>query len=176
MEFNFLLVNLIVLIVVPAGILYLLFRISQAIIKKQEWIMHRKSTEIVLPLRLQAYERMCLFLERITPNNLVLRLAGSTESTLEFQQVLLRDIRQEYHHNLAQQLYLSTHAWELITKAQNEVTSLINQAAAEVSPEAPANDLARKIFEKVVEQDIQPTTHALKVLNDEFRRVFQSTP
>jgi uncharacterized protein YjaZ len=164
-------------IVIVTGILTLggyltITMLANKIIERQRWYIGSKNTVIVLPIRLQAYERMALFLERITPNQLLLRTSGSAYNALEFQRVLLREIREEYNHNLAQQVYMSTNVWEYITKAVNEVQSLINQAAGEVEANAPANDLAKKIFERVIRQDIQPCTEALKVLKEEIQRIF----
>ena len=164
-------------IVIVTGIMTLggyltLTTLANKIVDKQLWDVRSKNTEIVLPIRLQAYERMTLFLERITPNQLLLRTSGSAYSALELQQVLLREIREEYNHNLAQQVYVSGKAWEYITNAVQEVQSLINHAAGEVEADAPANDLAKKIFERVIQQDTQPCTEALKVLKEEIQRIF----
>jgi hypothetical protein len=172
MELYSLLTIALVAAIVTFGLYLTVTTVARSVFEKQRWDIRGKNTEIILPLRLQAYERMCLFLERITPNQLLLRLSGSATSALEFQQILLREIREEYNHNLAQQVYMSQDAWEQVKKAMNEVVSLINQAAGEVPAEAPANELARKIFDKVIQQNTQPSTHALKVLKEEIQAVF----
>ncbi len=163
---------LLVAVVVVFGLYLTLTTLAEKFLEKQRWDIRSKNTEIILPLRLQAYERMCLFLERITPNQLLLRTSGSASNALEFQQILLREIREEFNHNLAQQVYMSNDTWEHIKKAVNEVQSLINRAAAEVDEEAPANDLGRKIFEQVIQQEIQPCTHALRIVKEEVQRIF----
>jgi hypothetical protein len=172
MELYSLLTIAAVALIVTFGLYLTLTTLAEKIFEKQRWDIRSKNTEIILPLRLQAYERMCLFLERITPNQLLLRMSGSASNALEFQQILLREIREEFNHNLAQQVYMSEDAWENIKKAVNEVQSLINQAATDVPAEAPANDLAKKIFERVIQQDIQPCTYALKVVKEEIQRNF----
>lgn len=164
-------------VVIVTGILTLggyltITTLAEKLLERQRWNIRSKNTEIVLPLRLQAYERMSLFLERITPNQLLLRTSGSAYNALEFQQILLREIREEFNHNLAQQVYISASTWEYVTKAVNEVQSLVNQSAGEVEADAPANDLAKKIFERVIQQDIQPCTEAIKVLKEEIQRIF----
>ncbi|MBU1821886.1 MAG: hypothetical protein KKG00_10305, partial [Bacteroidetes bacterium] len=90
--------------IVTFGMYITLTTLADKIFEKQRWDIRSKNTEIILPLRLQAYERMCLFLERITPNQLLLRMSGSATNALEFQQILLREIREEFNHNLAQQV------------------------------------------------------------------------
>lgn len=172
MEYYLILTVLILGAVVTFGMYLTITTVANKIFEKQRWDMRSKNIEITLPLRLQAYERMCLFLERISPNNLLLRLVPSATSALELQQIVLHEVREEYNHNVAQQLYISTHAWEQIVNAMNETVAVVNQAAAEVSAEAPASDLAKKIFSHVIEKEIQPSTHALKVLKEEIRNVF----
>jgi thiaminase len=172
MEYYLILTVLILGAVVTFGMYLTITTVANKIFEKQRWDMRSKNIEITLPLRLQAYERMCLFLERISPNNLLLRLAPTATSALELQQIVLHEIREEYNHNVAQQLYIGTHAWEQIVNAMNETVAVVNQAAAEVSAEAPASDLAKKIFSHVIEKEIQPSTHALKVLKEEIRNVF----
>jgi hypothetical protein len=132
----------------------------------------QKNAETITPLRLQAYERMTLFLERITPNNLLLRMGNSGIQSLDFQQIMLKEIREEFNHNLAQQVYISHEAWEKIREAMNEVQTLINTSASEVSPDAPAIDLSKKIFERVIVEQKQPTSDALKFLKEEVQSLF----
>lgn len=146
--------------------------IADKVLQKQKWDSRNKNIEIVLPLRLQAYERMSIFLERISPSSLLLRLTPNAGTALELQHILLSEIREEYNHNVAQQIYMSNNAWEQIGYAMNETIADINNAAAEVSPDAPAQDLGKKIFSLVIAREVQPTTHALTALKAEIREVF----
>ena len=143
MEYTLILGVLAVGLVLTLALGVMLNSVADKFLEKQRIDVRSKNVNITLPLRLQAYERMCLFLERITPNNLLLRLAPSAMSALELQTIILHEIREEYNHNVAQQLYVSSHAWEQIVNAMNETVAIVNQAAAEVSPEAPAADLAK---------------------------------
>ncbi|KQS33684.1 hypothetical protein [Dyadobacter sp. Leaf189] len=172
MEYQLILAFLLLGGIVTFGIYMTVTTVADKIFQNKKLDIRSKNVEITLPLRLQAYERMCLFLERITPSNLLLRLVPSAMSALELQQVLLQEIRDEYNHNVAQQLYMSTHAWEQITNAMNETVAVINQAATEVPAEAPPSDLAKKIFSHVIEKEVQPASHALKVLKEEIRGIF----
>ena len=172
MEYQLILAFLLLGGIVTFGIYMTVTTVADKIFERKKLDIRSKNVEITLPLRLQAYERMCLFLERITPSNLLLRLVPSAMSALELQQILLQEITDEYNHNVAQQLYMSTHAWEQITNAMNETVAVINQAATEVPAEAPPSDLAKKIFSHVIEKEVQPASHALKVLKEEIRGVF----
>lgn len=173
MEFYSFITVMILGAIVTYGMYLTITTVADKVFEKQKFDIHSKNTEITLPLRLQAYERMCLFLERITPNNLLLRLVPSASNALELQQILLHEIREEFNHNLAQQIYISNEAWGHIVNAMNEIVSVINQAAAEVESDAPASELAKKIFAQVIQKEIQPTTHALVFLKQEIQGVFK---
>lgn len=168
--------DLLKIILPSALVLYAMYLTVTAFLKKQltekEVELQRKNVEIALPIRLQAYERMCLFLERITPNNLLIRTNGVATQAIEFQQILLHEVREEFNHNLSQQVYMSNDAWEHVRSAQQEVITLINQAAAEVKPDAAPIDLSKKIFEKIVQENRNPTALALKFIKDEIQREF----
>ncbi|GAB3907031.1 hypothetical protein GCM10028803_40380 [Larkinella knui] len=164
-------------LLIPAGlVLYGMYVTVKLMLEreaeKQRVDLKNRYASEVTPLRLQAYERMALFLERITPGNLLLRLNGQTPVALDFQQLLLREIREEYNHNVSQQIYMSQAVWEEVQNAMNEVVTLINEAAGEVAPESPALDLSKKIFDKVIQKNIQPTAAGLKAVKDEVQATF----
>ena len=164
-------------ILLPAALaLYAMYLTVVTFLKKQfvdKQVENRsKQVEITLPIRLQAYERMCLFLERISPNNLIIRLNGSATQAVEFQQILMREVREEFNHNLSQQVYMSHEAWVQIRAAQQEVITLINQSASEVASDASPLELSKKIFEKIIRDNRNPTALALKTVKEEIQREF----
>jgi hypothetical protein len=130
-----------------------------------------KGIETVLPIRLQAYERMTLFLERISPQNLLVRLNAGMPAR-EFHQLLLQEIRSEFNHNVSQQVYMSVEVWELIKNAKEDLILAINEAASEVAPDAPSLDLSKKIFEKFLNKQVDVIGHALNELKKEIQRTF----
>ncbi|HBK87146.1 MAG: hypothetical protein U0289_14485 [Cyclobacteriaceae bacterium] len=131
-----------------------------------------RSIETILPNRLQAYERMCLFLERISPPNLLLRLNNPGYTAREFHKVLLDEIRNEYNHNVSQQIYMSDEVWNMIRNAKEDLTILINEASAGLEGEATALDLSRRIFELTLEKKVEPISHALVELKKEIQQTF----
>jgi hypothetical protein len=164
-------------LIVPAGLVLYGMYLTVKLLLEREADRYRNDvktqyTETVVPVRLQAYERMVLFLERISPNNLLLRLGGSSTTVLEFQQRLLQEIRDEYNHNLSQQVYMSQGVWDQVQGAMNDVMTLINQASGDVRPDAPAIDLSKRIFERIIQKDKQPTTDALKAVKEEIQSMF----
>src|SRR6478609_6392598 len=85
-----------------------------------------KNTELVFPIRLQAYERMCLFLERISPNTLIVRVNDPSYNVAQLHQLLLMEIRNEYAHNMSQQVYMSDNSWKLVKSSMDEIINVIN--------------------------------------------------
>jgi hypothetical protein len=164
-------------ILVPASIVlyaaYLLVRafITREIdLKKLE--VRSRSIETTLPLRLQAYERIALFLERIAPNNLLLRLSLPGLPAKEFQHLLLNEIRSEYNHNVSQQIFMSEGVWELVKSAKEDLIITINEPISEVNDEATALDLSKKIVEKSMSRPVDSIAHALSELKKEIQQTF----
>ncbi|MCK9208621.1 MAG: hypothetical protein M0P66_16030, partial [Salinivirgaceae bacterium] len=120
--------------------------------------------KVITPIRLQAYERMVLFLERISPQSLVIRTQKQNMTNLDLQNALLKNIRSEFEHNMAHQLYISDKAWEMVKTAKENVIKTINQNAIKVKPDAPAIQLSKLVLEKMMEYDTDPTQKALDYL------------
>ena len=118
------------------------------------------SKELVTPIRLQAYERMAMFLERIDPNQLLFRVSNPELTGYQMQTILLATIRSEYEHNLSQQVYISQEAWEGIKNAKEKVVNLINLAAGHLEEGAMSTDLAGEVLQAVVDES--PTASAMK--------------
>lgn len=131
-----------------------------------------KNTEIILPIRLQAYERVCLLLERISPNNLLVRLNNPTLTNGQLQQILILNIREEYNHNLSQQVYMSENSWNLVKVTVEELISTVNAAAETVSADGRSIELAKAIFEKLIQKQEDPCNKALKYVKAEIQQVF----
>ena len=129
-------------------------------------------SQIVTPIRLQAYERVVLLLERISPGSLVMRVHRPDMTVLQLQTALVQAIRDEFEHNLSQQVYVSSHAWELVKNAKEEMLKLINISMGELNDNASASDLSKKIFEKSVLTSSFPVTVAAEHIKSEIRQLF----
>lgn len=162
---------------VPALIVFLtaFFLIRQMLVSDE----NRRKVEIVLnnqklitPIRLQAYERMVLMLERLAPNSLIIRTQRPNMTNQDLQGALLKNIRSEFEHNMAHQLYISDKAWELIKSAKENLIKIVNQNAISMKPDGPAIQLSKTILEKMLETDKDPTHKALQHLKMEIRTLF----
>ena len=164
-------------ILIPASVvLYAVYLMVRSFINKEIELrkleVRSRSIETILPNRLQAYERMCLFLERISPPNMLLRLNNPGYSAREFHKLLLDEIRNEYNHNVSQQIYMSEEVWNMIKNSKEDLTILINEAASQMALEATSLDLSRKIFELTLEKKVEPLGHALSELKKEIQQIF----
>ncbi len=136
----------------------------------REFNMH--ITDDVLPVRLQAYERIILLLERISPDSMILRVSRPDYSARQFQQELLTHITSEFEHNIAQQTYVSAEAWEKVKMAKNQVINMINSAAAELKPGASGPTLGKLILERLTELKSPPSRTAIDFLKQEVKTLF----
>lgn len=125
----------------------------------------------ILPLRLQAYERMTLFIERINPSNLLLRLHVSGMSAKEMQNLILTEVRAEYQHNLAQQIYLTNDAWQIIKRVKDDTIGIINAAVKSLPADASAVDLSKVVFSRLDSIEENPYELALLVIKKDIQEM-----
>ena len=131
-----------------------------------------RNRKTVLPIRLQAYERLALLLERISPESIIMRINKPGMTAKELYSELLSSIRAEFDHNISQQVYISNEAWELIISARGKVINLLNNASAQVKDEATALTLSQKIFELTMELKAQPINDAMQFLKKEMEQFY----
>ncbi len=138
--------------------------------RRSEFNMHL--SDDILPIRLQAYERSILLLERISPESMVMRASRSDYTARQLQQELLGNITSEFEHNIAQQTYISTEAWEKMKAAKNQIINLINETAKEVKPDASGTTLGKLILERLTELNNPPSQVAIDYLKQEVKTLF----
>ncbi len=126
----------------------------------------------IMPLKLQAYERLTLFLERISPNNILGRTYKQGLTVREFHLELLAVIRQEYEHNITQQIYVSPQAWQMVRAAKEEVIKLVNTSAAGLGVESKGAELNKQVFERMMKENVHPTQKAIDFLKEEVNRYY----
>ncbi len=128
--------------------------------------------KLITPIRLQAYERLILFLERISPDSIVLRVSYPANTCGQLHSELLQTIRAEYEHNLSQQLYVSIDAWNSVKNAKNYTITLINNAAKDLDENAPAIELSKKLLNMTIDLEQPPTQKAIDDLKKEIQQIF----
>lgn len=132
----------------------------------------KRDKEIVM-LRLQAYERLALFLERINFAPVISRVRTPDMLASELQYAIVKNIREEFEHNLSQQIYVSSGAWSLIVTAKEEMMRTVNLIGTQLPSEASAGQLINALFTGIQNANAQiPTEQALEHLKAECRELF----
>ncbi|MFO7659147.1 MAG: hypothetical protein R6W78_18965 [Bacteroidales bacterium] len=127
-----------------------------------------KNQELITPLKLQACERIILLLERISPENLLLRINRPSFNCKQLQTELINAVRAEYEHNISQQLYVSVNGWEMVKMAKNNLIHLINTSAERLKPEDPSASLNIAIMEAVSRMPKNYTSEAIIQIKEEL--------
>lgn len=140
--------------------------------RKQLLEMRKNNQKVINPLRLQAYERLVLLLERISLNNLVVRTYQKGMSAKLLQVELIKVIRHEFEHNLTQQIYVSSTVWEHVRSAKEETVKVINIASTQMKENSTGNDLSQKIFEIILKLEKSSTKICIDALKKEVRQFY----
>lgn len=134
--------------------------------------MLSQTQDVTIRLRLQAYERIALFVERIHPRQLVPRLYQNGMTVTDLQQTLIFNINTEFEHNLAQQIYVTRQVWETVRRTKEQEIAMISQIAKNLDPMAPAKELHIKIVDYILTTSGElPTEIALNMINEESKRI-----
>ena len=117
---------------------------------RRRFLLHKDAQKDSLPVRLQAYERMALFLERIALNHLVVRVAPKGKSKSDYENLLVNQIETEFEHNLSQQIYMSDECWNIIKTAKNATIQIIRSAGMSEtdSPDKLREDILSQTLER----------------------------
>ena len=138
--------------------------------RRQELLL--QSNKTITPIRLQAYERIVLFLERISLESLIVRVSSPDMSANQLHAALLNTIRSEFEHNLSQQIYMSPQAWEVVKSAKSNMIKTINNEAEKLPVKSTGMDLTKRLFDRIVELDKEPTRVAIDFIKMEIARIF----
>ncbi|MDX2003135.1 MAG: hypothetical protein SFW35_11920 [Chitinophagales bacterium] len=131
------------------------------------------SRKDLLALRLQAYERLAVFLERNHPSSLVPRTNDHGLTVREYQHILIDSINTEFEHNLSQQLYVSQEAWASVRFVKDNTIKVINLVATSTEQQLPSTELAKKLLDYYLQSDQGiPAQKALNVINMEVKKLF----
>ncbi len=154
--------------VITGGVAFYFFRMHmENESKKRRFALMRENHKHALPLRLQAYERMTLYMERIDPAKMLIRITPISDDKTDYANYVVAQIEQEYEHNLTQQIYMSDDCWGVITAAKNATIQLLRKTA--MNPEvADANKLREFILKDLFENPA-PSGAALAFIKNEVK-------
>lgn len=156
---------------ITGGVAYYLF---DAHFKDQKntrrWLLQKDNQSATLPLRLQAYERMTLLMERINPSQLMVRINPISEDKNEYRDFVIAQIEQEFEHNLAQQIYISNECWSIIVTAKNATIQMIRVAT--LNEKVTNADSLRELVISDLLQKASPSSAALAYIRNEVSQLW----
>lgn len=137
--------------------------------EKRLWELKKVSQKEITPTRLRAYERLALLLERTQPEHMLMEMSVAELSVQEIQRLLLKTIRQEFDHNLSQQIYVSDELWAKIIEARDQVAAFVSAMAQQLPPNAGSMDYAKVLMTAYEENGTNPHEIAMEELKKEVK-------
>ena len=138
---------------------------------KRRYELILQNSRTITPVKLQAYERIVLFLERISLESLLVRVSTSDMTASQLHSALLKTIRSEFEHNLSQQIYMSLQAWEVVRNARSNMIKIINSEVEKLPENSSGMVLSKQLLEKIMEMDKEPTRAAIDYVKAEIARI-----
>jgi hypothetical protein len=138
--------------------------------RKNDYVL--KNQKIITPIRLQAYERIIMFLERISPGNIITRVQEAGMTARQLQMQLIQQVRAEFEHNISQQLYITDESWEIVKNSKENLIKLINVASKDMRIDSTAFDLTKAILDVYLKVENPPIEVALMKIKQEFYQNF----
>ncbi|MFH2095594.1 MAG: hypothetical protein ABIJ16_07820 [Bacteroidota bacterium] len=151
---------------------FILKNFTEKELHKRKFDVKMKNQQMVTPIRLQAYERLVLFLERIEPGSVIRRLQHPDMKARQLQSEIITTIRAEFEHNLAQQIYISQPAWEVVKSAKENTIRIINEVADEMNEGASAAEYGTLILTRIMDIGKSPSEIAVEYLKKEVGQYF----
>lgn len=136
----------------------------------RRWLLQKETKSATLPLRLQAYERLTLLMERINPSQLMVRIHPISDDKNEYQNFVIAQIEQEFEHNLSQQVYISDECWSIIVTAKNATIQMIRLAAKNEKVNN-ADSLRELVIADLLEKP-SPSSAALAFIKNEVGQLW----
>ncbi|MFT5248882.1 MAG: hypothetical protein ACI93P_000605 [bacterium] len=137
---------------------------------RRRYLIQKEAQKSLLPVRLQAYERITLFLERIDPNKLLIRVKPYSDDLQKYETLLIENIDNEYEHNLSQQVYVSPECWNLVTAAKNATLQVIRQSG--MNDKVEDSDKLRTFILNHFMDEVTPSHKALMYVKKEVSEMF----
>ena len=135
--------------------------------KKRNYELRKLSQKEISPIRMQAYERLALLLERTTPEHMLMEVNINELTILQLQQHLLQTIRLEFDHNMSQQIYVSDEVWAKIMLARNEMMAFVNGVALQLPKNSSTLTYAKSLLEAYTNNGATPHEGAMEALKGE---------
>lgn len=160
-------------LVVFATAYALLNLLLQGYQRQQRAAFSQQNAGTVLPLRLQAYERLAILCDRSALANVLLRVRTPQMNASELKAAIFITLRQEFDHNVSQQVYVSDTLWRIVLLARDQTFELVAKAAEDLPADADGGELVDRIFSLLQQQGSPtPLERALHAVRTEASQLF----
>jgi hypothetical protein len=170
------LLDIIKFTVAGLGVVWIAFYLLKPYLDRSESMqlveLKKTISSQTLPLRLQAYERVVLFIERINPSNLLVRLNNPDYSAAELYMLIVAELRNEYQHNVTQQIYVSTNTWAIVKRLKDETLGVVNNAIKGLPETATGLELSKTILTHISQSENNPYDIGLSLIRKELEELF----
>jgi hypothetical protein len=159
-----------------AGVVWIAFYLFKPYLDKQNQLqileLKRSVSTQTLPLRLQAYERVVLFIERINPANMLIRLNVGGLSAAELHIIVVNEIRNEFQHNVTQQIYVSSRVWAVLKRVKEDTLSLVNNAVKAMPENSTGMELSKTVLIHLSQLEDDPYEIAVNLVRQDLEELF----
>ncbi|WDF56324.1 DUF7935 family protein [Mucilaginibacter sp. KACC 22063] len=168
--------DIIKLTIAGIGVVWVAFYLLKPYLERSESLQlleFKKATSTqTLPLRLQAYERLILLIDRINPANLLIRLSASGYTAAELHVLVLAEVRNEFQHNITQQIYVSPEAWVVAKKIKDDTITLINNVFKSLPADASGLDASKMMLAHLGGLEDNPYDIASNMIKKDLEKLF----
>lgn len=159
-----------IVVLIASAIIVSKFLVNET--QRKRLSIFQENMDTTLRLRLQAYERLALYMERIHPRVLVPRLYETGMTVRDLQTAITMTVNSEFEHNLSQQIYVSSQVWKTVQGVKEQELAMVNQIAGQLNPEASAKELHQRMIDFIISNENSiPVEVALEVINNEAKLV-----
>jgi len=171
-----LLLDILKLTIAGIGVVWVGFYLIKPYLDKNERLqileLKKSADNQTLPLRLQAYERVTLFVERINPASLLIRLNATAYTAEQLHQLAIAEVRNEYQHNITQQVYITSRAWAVVKRIKDDSISLLNNTLTTLPENATGLDFSRTLLTHLGQLDDNPYDAASNLIHKDLDELF----
>jgi hypothetical protein len=162
--------------VAGVGVVWVAFYLLKPYLEKGERMQMLELRKTIsgqtLPLRLQAYERLVLFMERINPANMLIRLNATAYSAHDLYSLVAEEIRNEFQHNITQQIYVSSRCWAVVKHVKDDTLNIVNNAVKSLPENASGLDLSKTILGYLSQLEDNPYDIGTNMLRKDLEELF----
>src|SRR3569833_1698496 len=175
MQINTFLLELVKFTLAGIGTVYVAFYLIKPYLERSEKLqlmeLKKSTTALTLPLRFQAYERLIVFVERVNPANMLVRLHGTQYSAHELHSLVVSEIREEFQHNVSQQIYVSERAWNVIKRVKDDTMSIITNAIKAMPENATGLELSKTVLAHMASLQDNPYDIATSMIRKDMEEL-----